>query len=86
MTVIKIWKRSLKWDQSGISSSIRSKVTSKTMEGFKKMENLRTCSNHPEKNGNYEKSAPRMILLFFAMGYAWVELLESAEKVGVLLV
>ena len=56
------------------------------MEGFKKRENLRTCTNHPEKNGNYEKSAPRMILLFFAMGYAWVELLKSAEKVGVLLV
>jgi len=82
----KILKRSLKWAQSGISSSICSKVTSKTMEGFKKRQNLRTCTNHPEKNGNYEKSAPRMILLFFAMGYAWVELLETAEKVGVLLV
>ena len=56
------------------------------MEGVKKRENLMTCTNHPEKNGNYEKSATRMILLFFAMDYAWVELLETAEKVGVLLV
>ena len=32
VTVLKILKRSLKWDQSGISSFIRSKVMSKTSE------------------------------------------------------
>ena len=35
--VLKILKRSFKWDQSGISSFIRSKVMSKTSE-IKKME------------------------------------------------
>ena len=32
VTVLKILKRSLKWDQSGISSFIRSQVMSKTSE------------------------------------------------------
>ena len=35
VTVLKILKRSLKWDQSGISSFIHSKVMSKTSETVK---------------------------------------------------
>ena len=40
MTVGKISKRSLKWDQSGISSSIRSKVRGKTRLIVQKMEKI----------------------------------------------
>ena len=86
MTVRKILKRSLKWAQSGIFSSIRLKITSKTREEVKKRENLMTCTNHSEKNENLQKRATGMILLFFAMDYAWTEPLETAEKVAVLLV
>ena len=56
------------------------------MEEVKKRENLMTCTNHPEKNGNLQKWATGMILVFFAMDYAWTEPLETAEKVAVLLV
>ena len=82
----KILKRSFKWVQSGISSSFRLKITSKTREEVKKRENLMTCTNHSEKNENLQKRATGMILLFFAMDYASTEPLETAEKVAVLLV
>ena len=53
------------------------------MEEVKKRENLMTCTNHPEKNGNLQKWATGMILLFFAMDYAWVDLQETAENIAV---
>ena len=46
VTVGKILKRSFKWAQSGIFSSICLKITSKTREEVKKRENLMTCTNH----------------------------------------
>ena len=79
-------KRSFKWDQSGISSFIRLKVTSNTMEIVKKRESFMACTNHPEKKGNKKKCAPGNILQPFDMDYTWAGPPETMIKVAVILV
>ena len=86
MTVGKILKRSLKWDQSGISSSIRLKVTSKTRLAVKKMGKFNGLYFMKVKNVNISKSAPGIFLHSFAMDYTWAGPLETVIKVAVLLV
>ena len=48
VTVLKILKRSFKWDQSGISSFIRSKVMSKTSEIKRMEEKFIDLENRPK--------------------------------------
>ena len=52
MTVWKSFKKSLKWDQSGISSFIRLKVTSKTSKLFQKWEKFHIQDNCPKSPWN----------------------------------
>ena len=86
VTVLKILKRSLKWDQSGISSLIRSKVTSKTRLLVQKMGKFNDLYLMKVKNVNISKSAPGIFLHSFAMDYTWAGPLETVIKVAVLLV
>ena len=86
VTVLKILKRSFKWDQSGISNFKRLKVRSKTRDIVQKRESFMACTNHPERNGNLKKGAPGIILKPFDMDYTWAEPPESMKKVAVLLV
>ena len=80
----RILKRSLKWDQSGISSSIRLKVTSKTRLLVQKMGKFNDLYLMKVKNVNISKSAPGIFLHSFAMDYTWA--VETVIKVAVLLV
>ena len=86
MTVGKILEKSLKWDQSGIPSSIRLKVTSKTRLIVQNMEKFNDLYLMKVKNVNISKSAPGIFLHSFAMDYTWAGPLETVIKVAVLLV
>ena len=86
MTVGKILERSLKWDQSGISSSIRLKVTSKTRLLVQKMGKFNDLYLMKVKNVNISKSALGNFLHSFAMDYTWAGPLETIIKLAVLLV
>ena len=67
VTVLKILKRSLKWDQSGISSYIRLKVTSKTRWIVQKMGKFKDLYLRRVKNTNISKSATGKISGLFGM-------------------
>ena len=86
MTVGKILKRSSKWDQSGISSLIRSKVTNKTRLLVQKLGKFNDLYLMKVKNVNISKSAPGIFLHSFAMDYTWAGPLETIIKVAVPLV
>ena len=86
VTVGKILKRSLKWDQSGISSLIRLKVISKTRLIVQKMGKFNDLYFMKVKNVNISKSALGNFLHSFAMDYTWVGPPETVIKVAVLLV
>ena len=73
------------WD-SGFSSSIRSKVTSKTRLLVQKMGKFNDLYLMKVKNVNISKSAPGIFLHSFAMDYTWAGPLETVIKVAVLLV
>ena len=85
VTVGKILKRSLKWDQSGISSSIRLKVTSKTRLIVQKMGNFKDLYLRRVKNTNISKSATGKISGLFGMDLVCVWLTKTIEKVAVFL-
>ena len=82
----KILKRSLKWDQSGISSLIRLKVISKTRLIVQKMGKFNDLYFMKVKNVNISKSALGNFLHSFTMDYTWVGPPETVIKVAVLLV
>ena len=86
VTVGKILKRSFEWDQSGISNFKRLKVIGETRDIVQKRECFMACTNHPEKNGNYEKGALGIILEPFDMDYTWAGPQETMKKVAVILV
>ena len=86
MTDGKILERSLKWDKSGISSSIPSKVTSKTRLIVKKIGKFNGLYFMKVKNENISKSALGNFLHSIAMDYTWAGPTETIIKVAVLLV
>ena len=86
VTVGKILKRSSKWDQSGISSLIHLKVTSKTRLLVQKMGKFNDLYLMKVKNVSISKGAPGIFLHSFAMDYTWAGPLETVIKVPVLLV
>ena len=73
VTVRKILKRSLKWDQSGISSLIRLKVISKTRLIVQKMGKIQWPVLHESKKCEYfkKRSGKFFALIYHGLHMGW---------------